>query len=687
MKFKIMRFLREGLVSLSEISRESVYSREYLGYLVRQKKLKARKINGEWKTTKEWVKEFSDLAEEKKRNNRKELSKKLGQEEKKPILKKTKAKKIGFDLSQWKYFGKSLAVAGTLIIFLAIAGFVGADFSNWKNEAAKKILAAYDEVAQKAEEIFPDTDKKLADAIHALKLGTDKVNALANRVISKKKVDQYEKITGLAIHGTEEGKNDLVRSEEETMGGIIAGEQSAEPRGIVLAETTLLANVGDIEVDAYVLGSDNREIPNGEYDVRFSLYSLDRAQMDPYPSDTDQASRVWQETQTIKIQNGLLTTYLGGVNPIPGSLNFGSQIYYLGIRVGEDSELIPRKRIGAVPLARTALSALSTDSIAGYAVGNASGNIPISNGSLNTNLNAQYLDGMEAGDFATTADINNLSDYSGWRLQASSSDGGQNITSGGRVVFTGYKRNFDFAKRSDSHHCHRSQCQPHCRGTHSQWNHQRTTWNGSDIDISDYTNLSVGGTLLELAGDTLTVREGTLTNNFLCSYVVGTGLICDTDPTSIGVSYWNSNGNHIYNNNSDNVGIGTMLPRAPNSLWRERSVFLKEEPIHSITPLSRAEIREVNLTYTWPTGYPAGDGYILILLLTEHFPGPIRVQLQSHLAALSAEGPFPARSSISTVKKNWPRTRQISFGTTPTSDWELETQILNILSMSPETWE
>ena len=40
------------LFSLSEIAKVSKYSREYLGYLVRQKKLKAKKIDGEWKTTK-----------------------------------------------------------------------------------------------------------------------------------------------------------------------------------------------------------------------------------------------------------------------------------------------------------------------------------------------------------------------------------------------------------------------------------------------------------------------------------------------------------------------------------------------------------------------------------------------------------------------------------------------------------
>ena len=49
------------------------------------------------------------------------------------------------------------------------------------------------------------------------------------------------------------------------------------------------------------------------------------------------------------------------------------------------------------------------------------------------------------------------------------------------------------------------------------------------LDISDYTNLAVSGTLLDLTGDTLSVNEGTLTDGKLCKYVAGTGLDCNYD--------------------------------------------------------------------------------------------------------------------------------------------------------------
>src|SRR4030042_3030649 len=332
------------LVTLSEIAKESVYSREYLGYLVRQKKLKAGKVDGEWRTTRKGVKEFSDKAEENKRKLRQNLSQKLGKEKKQTAFPDIRLK---YPRISFRHL-KPMAVLGILIFFFAMASLVNADLSNWRDETVRKVLATCDLAIEKVAENFPETDEQLAYVIHGLKVGTDKINSFTNTVIGRKKVNQYEKTAGLSIRGSGGEKENLARSEEETMGGIVAGEESSltgSRRGLVLAETTgtLLSNTGPIEDAAYVVHTQSREVPNGEYDVRFSLYSLDRAETDPYPSDTDQASRIWEETQKVKIQNGLLTTYLGGANPIPTSLNFANQIYYFATRVGEDAELIPRK--------------------------------------------------------------------------------------------------------------------------------------------------------------------------------------------------------------------------------------------------------------------------------------------------------------------------------------------------------
>ncbi len=52
----------------------------------------------------------------------------------------------------------------------------------------------------------------------------------------------------------------------------------------------------------------------------------------------------------------------------------------------------------------------------------------------------------------------------------------------------------------------------------------------TSIDISDDTNLGVSGTLLDLTGDTLSINEGTLTDNNLCDFEsTGSQLECTTN--------------------------------------------------------------------------------------------------------------------------------------------------------------
>jgi hypothetical protein len=123
-----------------------------------------------------------------------------------------------------------------------------------------------------------------------------------------------------------------------------------------------------INISAFISNSKNEALQNGEYEVRFALYTNDRNAADPYPSNSD--SRVWEETQKVYVSNGMMDAYLGAVTALPADLNFSKTDYYLGIRINKDSEFFPRKKMGAVPLALDAMK------LEGATLGNAAGNIP-----------------------------------------------------------------------------------------------------------------------------------------------------------------------------------------------------------------------------------------------------------------------------------------------------------------------
>ncbi|MCK9379237.1 MAG: hypothetical protein M0P97_03815, partial [Candidatus Moranbacteria bacterium] len=95
-----------------------------------------------------------------------------------------------------------------------------------------------------------------------------------------------------------------------------------------------------VEISGYISNNEGNEIDNGEYAIRFAIYS-----------DLEAGAIIWEETQTLAVVNGIFSTSLGSVSPFPDSLNFDDKDYYLGIKIGSDSEMSPRKKMGAVPLA------------------------------------------------------------------------------------------------------------------------------------------------------------------------------------------------------------------------------------------------------------------------------------------------------------------------------------------------
>lgn len=90
--------------------------------------------------------------------------------------------------------------------------------------------------------------------------------------------------------------------------------------------------------------------------------------------DTDiQGSPLWSEDHiSVPVQDGLFHVLLGSVNPIPVSLLTDTGTLWLGVQVGNDSEMLPREQIASVPYAIVASTVLNegitTEKIADQAV-------------------------------------------------------------------------------------------------------------------------------------------------------------------------------------------------------------------------------------------------------------------------------------------------------------------------------
>ncbi|EKD56199.1 MAG: procollagen, type XI, alpha [uncultured bacterium] len=90
--------------------------------------------------------------------------------------------------------------------------------------------------------------------------------------------------------------------------------------------------------------------------VRFAIYDAETG-----------GSTLWTETKNITVNNGYFSTVLGDTTTL--SLDFSSSDYYLGIKFGSDSEMSPRKYIGATPFA------INTSKLSGASAGIGANNV------------------------------------------------------------------------------------------------------------------------------------------------------------------------------------------------------------------------------------------------------------------------------------------------------------------------
>lgn len=266
----------------------------------------------------------------------------------------------------------------------------------------------------------------------------------------------------------------------------------------------------------------NIAVPDDDYDMVFSFYSG--------PSCDFSTCGLWTETwnsgtSPVAVTNGLFSVMLGTYSSL-SSVDF-DQTIYLGVTVGTDTEMTPRKIIGAVPAA----------------------------------MEAQKLSGYEENEFALLAGRSGGQNLiGGTSANEVMSIQGNAATSGNTVTNTAIS-----FKVSNS-------------GAVTAM----SILNNGNVGIgstSPTTLLQLGtaGTkagIMSLAGLTsglVTIQTASVAGTYtltLPSSAGSNGQVLSTDGTGVlswvnqsgGTNYWTANGNDIYKNNSGNVGIGTSNP-------------------------------------------------------------------------------------------------------------------------------
>jgi|GEM_PF-1593612 len=107
-------------------------------------------------------------------------------------------------------------------------------------------------------------------------------------------------------------------------------------------------------------------------------------------SDSLDMMEDWSETHSeVVVREGVFNVLLGSVLSIPATV-FDGSVKYLGVQVESDPEMSPRRAIVSTAYA------YDSDKLDGMHAGNNAGDVPINNGVLNTNLNADLLDGLSS---------------------------------------------------------------------------------------------------------------------------------------------------------------------------------------------------------------------------------------------------------------------------------------------------
>lgn len=184
--------------------------------------------------------------------------------------------------------------------------------------------------------------------------------------------------------------------------------------GILSFTPTEAAINKQVNFQARLTNVEGNAVADGTYNLEFKLYNVASA-----------GTAQWTETRSgaskVTVSRGLFSVQLGEVATL-NSFNFNQDPLYLSVNIGGtgatpvwDGEMSPRHRLGAAPQAIEANHALTADNatnattatnatqLNGNTAGNGSGQIALNNGTVNTNLNADLLDGFDSTAFATSS--------------------------------------------------------------------------------------------------------------------------------------------------------------------------------------------------------------------------------------------------------------------------------------------
>ncbi len=86
--------------------------------------------------------------------------------------------------------------------------------------------------------------------------------------------------------------------------------------------------------------SEGNPVADGDYNMVFTIYD----------SESSPTGIWYSGIQSVHVENGAFSYFLGSVNPLPDTL-FNDTLRWLGIKVGSDPEIDPRTRLVTVPYA------------------------------------------------------------------------------------------------------------------------------------------------------------------------------------------------------------------------------------------------------------------------------------------------------------------------------------------------